>query len=229
MKLYVFLLVIPLLLCSCSNERSDKRSASSVVVNSSQTDSVDSSFQFLGEAINRDENFDDTDHVVTVDNVMQLYRSYDVTSLGDGYYLVESKKAYTNSRYLSRLLKFNDGVQIAAKTFYDYSLCDFCKMDEKLIVGLNSLQWSNPNYPSSFKCKVVAMSKELVPIKEKTLSYDDGEYTYIDTMYITTENKIYVEAVSIMCFDCDYDYHYHVTFDNNLNKISESKKVEKTK
>lgn len=180
-------------------------------------------FQFLGEKGKRKDNFDDTTHVVTLTNVERLYRAYEVSFYEDGEYcLIESKKVYEEARYLSRLIHFSHGKQVAARTFYDYSLRGFLHIDDRIIVGLNSLSWSGSNYPSSFDCKIVMMSKDFVPLKSNVEKYKHGgEYTYIDTMFITKEGNIQVDYVNTF-FDGDGDYRYTIIYDEKLHNLSKS-------
>ena len=145
-------------------------------------------FIFLGEAEGRAENFD-TDIEVTTENIEQLYQKYDTYQLFDGeFYLIRSKQSYNNSRYLSRLIRMQDGKQVAAKTFYDCSIdtCNVFDLGSKLLIGLNSLQ-NNYYNPTSHKCRVVVLNKDLSPIKGSVFSSKKG-HTYIQSLFVCSDN-----------------------------------------
>lgn len=139
-------------------------------------------FEFLGEAIGRPENFD-KDTIVTPENIDSLYRQYTVEALLNGdYYLVRSKKSYTTSRYLSRLIQMKNGRQVAAKTFYDSEIDAnaVIRLKNRIIVGLNSLR--DNNYDSTFhmsthKCRIVVLSDSLTPIVGKRFYSQRGHTT----------------------------------------------------
>lgn len=116
-------------------------------------------FVFLGDGyengVFRPENFD-RGTIVTPENIDSLYNQYNVYTLFNGdYYLIRSKKSYTTSRYLSRLIQMKEGKQVAAKTFYDSEIDanKVIKLRDKLIIGLNSLRVNN--YDSTFISRVI--------------------------------------------------------------------------
>lgn len=75
----------------------------------------------LGEGRDRPENFDKCPVTVTEENIRHLYRKYEVKKLeGTDLYLVQSDRIYTTSRYLNRLIKMENGKQVAARTFYGW-------------------------------------------------------------------------------------------------------------
>ena len=180
----VALLVLVGLFTGCNNEKSDN----------------DRPFEFFGEAIGRQENFD-KDTIVTPENIESLYRQYTVEPLFNGdYYLVRSKKSFTTSRYLSRLIQMKNGRQVAAKTFYD---CDIdanavVRLKNRIIVGLNSLR--NNNYDSTFhmsthKCRVVVLSDSLTPILGKRF-YSQKGHAYIESLMQNTDNTFFCSVAS---------------------------------
>lgn len=133
-----------------------------------------------GESSSRKENFDSIKDV-TYENVYKLYSLYDVTPMLDGeYYKIESKKIYTNAKYFTRLLRFKDGRQSSAITFYGYSLKQIISFDNKVLLALNSL----PFQGFSFQCKTVLLDGKLSPIKGQMFKAHRGEFCSIDTMYV---------------------------------------------
>lgn len=71
-------------------------------------------FRFLGEGDGRPENFDKCPEPVTTDNIRHLYREYMVASVENtDLYLVKPHKIYTSSRYFNRLIRFENGMQVA--------------------------------------------------------------------------------------------------------------------
>lgn len=227
---FLIMIIYLCLSMSCENRIRKKQDVADTLnietpIDSPIIDSVYPVFQFLGESIYRKENFDDTTYSVTSKNINLLYRSYNVNMLDEDIYVIESKKIYSDARYLFRLIKFRNGRQVAARTFYDYSLKKFYKSGNQIVVSMNSLYWSGDNYPSSFNSKIVILKDDLTLLRERVLAYKDGEYTYIDTMLITSDKKIYVEAIDIG-FDADFKFRHILTFDSNLNKLSETIKQE---
>ena len=157
-------------------------------------------FEFLGEAIGRPENFD-KDTIVTPENIDSLYRQYTVEALlGGDYYLVRSKKSYTTSRYLSRLIRMKNGRQVAAQTFYDSDIDAnaVIRLKNRIIVGLNSLR--DNNYDSTFhmsthKCRLIVLSDSLTPIQGKRF-YSQRGHTYIESLMQNTDSTFFCSVAS---------------------------------
>lgn len=180
----VALLMLMGLFAGCNNDKSDNSKP----------------FEFLGEAIGRPENFD-KDTIVTPENIDALYRQYTVEALlGGDYYLVRSKKSYTTSRYLSRLIHMKNGRQVAAKTFYDSDIDAnaVIRLKNRIIVGLNSLR--DNNYDSTFhmsthKCRIIVLSDSLTPIAGKRF-YSQKGHTYIESLMQTTDSTFFCSVAS---------------------------------
>ena len=180
----VTLLILVGIFAGCNNDKSDNSKP----------------FEFLGEAIGRPENFN-KDTIVTPENIDALYRQYTVEALlGGDYYLVRSKKSYTTSRYLSRLIQMKNGRQVAAKTFYDSDIDAnaVIRLKNRIIVGLNSLR--DNNYDSTFhksthKCRIVVLSDSLTPIVGKRY-YSQRGHTYIESLMQNTDSTFFCSVAS---------------------------------
>ena len=180
----VALLMLMGLFAGCNNDKSDNSKP----------------FEFLGEAIGRPENFD-KDTIVTPENIDALYRQYTVEALlGGDYYLVRSKKSYTTSRYLSRLIHMKNGRQVAAKTFYDSDIDAnaVIRLKNRIIVGLNSLR--DNNYDSTFhmsthKCRIIVLSDSLTPIAGKRF-YSQKGHTYIESLMQNSDSTFFCSVAS---------------------------------
>lgn len=169
--------------------------------NNSNNNSLEvDSFAFKGEAIDHPANFD-KDTIVTPENIESLYRLFKLDTLFYGeYYLVRSKKSYTSSRYLSRLIRMKDGKQVAAQNFYDSEINpdNVVKLGNRIIVGLNSLGLNN--YDSTFhytsqKCRVIILTDSLKPIKGYRY-YSQKGYTHIESLMQNSDSTFYCFIVS---------------------------------
>lgn len=186
-------------------------------------------FCFVCEGINHDtgvlraENFDDCPFEVTEDNVTELYRKYGVRKIDDtDLYIVSPHQIYTNSRYFSRLLRFKDGKQVAARTFYAWNIPYIFVQGDKYLIALNSLV-TTAGYRniSTFTCKTMLLDSALNTINQREFRYSDYEYTYINTLYQTS--KDYHFEVANIGFDSDDYYLYEGTLSKD-NKVIESSK-----
>lgn len=161
-------------------------------------------FVFLGDGyengVFRPENFD-RGTIVTPENIDSLYNQYNVYTLFNGdYYLIRSKKSYTTSRYLSRLIQMKEGKQVAAKTFYDSEIDanKVIKLRDKLIIGLNSLRVNNYDstfHQSSHQCRVVVLSDSLTPILGKRFNSQKG-HTYIESLMQISDSTFICSVAS---------------------------------
>ena len=79
------------------------------------------------------------------------------------------------------------------------------------------------DYPSSFKCKIVLLSSDLVPLKGDMIGYTDEEFTYVDTLFVTPDNKVHATVIN-SGFDIDYYYEHKLTYSSKLEKLSDSVK-----
>lgn len=180
----IALLILVGIFAGCNNDKSDNSEP----------------FEFLGEAMGRPENFD-KDTIVTPENIDSLYRQYIVEALFNGdYYLIRSKKSYTTSRYLSRLIQMKNGRQVAAQTFYDSDIDAnaVIRLKNRIIVGLNSLR--DNNYDSSFhmsthKCRLIVLSDSLTPLVGKRF-YSQRGHTYIESLMQTTDSTFFCSVAS---------------------------------
>lgn len=180
----IALLILVGFFAGCNNDKSDNSEP----------------FEFLGEAMGRPENFD-KDTIVTPENIDSLYRQYTVEALLNGdYYLIRSKKSYTTSRYLSRLIQMKNGRQVAAQTFYDSDIDAnaVIRLKNRIIVGLNSLR--DNNYDSTFhmsthKCRIIVLSDSLTPIQGKRF-YSQRGHTYIESLMQNTDSTFFCSVAS---------------------------------
>ena len=180
----IALLILVGIFAGCNNDKSDNSEP----------------FEFLGEAMGRPENFD-KDTIVTPENIDSLYRQYTVEALFNGdYYLIRSKKSYTTSRYLSRLIQMKNGRQVAAQTFYDSDIDAnaVIRLKNRIIVGLNSLR--DNNYDSTFhmsthKCRLIVLSDSLTPLVGKRF-YSQRGHTYIESLMQTTDSTFFCSVAS---------------------------------
>lgn len=180
----IALLILVGIFAGCNNDKSDNSEP----------------FEFLGEAMGRPENFD-KDTIVTPENIDSLYRQYTVEALLNGdYYLIRSKKSYTTSRYLSRLIQMKNGRQVAAQTFYDSDIDAnaVIRLKNRIIVGLNSLR--DNNYDSTFhmsthKCRLIVLSDSLTPLVGKRF-YSQRGHTYIESLMQNTDSTFFCSVAS---------------------------------
>lgn len=183
-------------------------------------------FEFLGEAIDRPENFD-KDAIVTSENIDSLYRQYNVEAIFNGdYYLIRSKQSYTTSRYLSRLIQMKNGKQVAAKTFYDSDIDAnaVIRLRDKIVVGINSLRKNN--YDSTFhvsthKCRIIVLSDNLTPIAGKRF-YSQKGHTYIESLMQNSDSTFFCSIVSGDFEPSPYAHyqfraHYNLNFDRQTS------------
>jgi hypothetical protein len=234
MKTFYLLLSAIFVVTSCRdfNKKDNKNFEQDSISVLLDTANKTEEFIFLGEKVGRKENFE-TPILVTNDNIEKLYCKYDVSKVlvneNTVYYLIKSKKIYNDARFLSRIVKITNNKQEKAITFYDYTLfyIDFIEKN-KLLIGLNSLGYSNPNFPSCFCGKILILNENLETIFMKQFQYQDYEYTYIDTLYQTKEG-FYSEIINIS-FDPDDYFLYKAYFDKSgkmLKSSKEKKLIEK--
>lgn len=119
--------------CTYTAQSSDSVRAANIsaVAANSKEDTI---FYFLGEAENREENFDRCPVPITLENVRELYKKYEVAEVvGTDLYRVCPYRLYTNSKYFTRLLKFKDNQQVAAVTFYGWDVPYIYSSKESII------------------------------------------------------------------------------------------------
>ena len=155
----------------------------------------DSMFRFLGEGVDpdthkvREENFDKCPYEVTENNIHTLYREYKVEKIaGTDLYLIEPFKLYTTSKYFTRLLRFENGKQVAARTFYAWEMPYIFQQGDKYMLGLNSLPTTSGMNTSTFTCKTELVDKNLNTIAAREYRYPEQSdsyyaYSFIDTLY----------------------------------------------
>ena len=192
----------------------------------------DTMFCFLGNGVDPDthaprpENFDKCPYDVTENNVQILYRKYEVTPVeGTDLYKITPHQLYTTSRYFTRLLKFKDGKQVAARTFYAWKIPYIFVQGDKYMIGLNSLATTAGMNTSTFTCKTLLLDSNLKTIKEREYKYpeqkDIYEYAYIDTLY--RHNNGYNFRIINTGFDSD-DYFEYTGFLSSDNVVTKSSK-----
>lgn len=182
---YISMIFVPLY-SSCNNKATSKELNPQVFENDSSAKENSLVGCLHGESITRKDNFDSI-REVTSDNIEKLYSLYDVKSVGDGkYYIVKPKKLYSNARYFSRVIRMENGKQVAACTFYGYSLKSIFPYGNRVLLALNSPSANSTAYKYSFQCKTVLTDNNFVPLRGQMYSPSKGEYAYIDTIYTTT-------------------------------------------
>lgn len=190
----------------------------------------DDGFCFLGEAEGRPENFDMCPEPVTVDNIYRLYRKYKVSHLDStDLYLVEPKKLYWTSRHFNRLIKIQNGRQVAARTYYGWNILYAFTQGDKYFLGLNSLV-TTAGYKnnSSFTCKTVLLDSLLNTIREREFRYEEQkgyyEYAALDTLVKKPDGYDFV-VVNIGFDSSDYfEYRGHLSNENVVVYSSKTRK-----
>ena len=189
---------------------------------------IDSSFKFLGKAVDREENFNDSTIDVTIENIYHLYREYDVEKIPsiDNLFKITPQKLYSSSFYFTRLIKFESGVQFAAATFYGWNIPFIFKQDDKYMVALNSLATPVGCNKSTFTAKTILLDKYLNVLKEREFRYKEQNdsyyaYVYIDTL-IQHKNDYEFKIINIG-FDADDYYEYKGRLSKE-NIVTESSK-----
>ncbi len=190
------------------------------------TEPEDTTFCFLGMAKGREENFDKCPVPVTLSNVYELYRKYDVTPVeGTDLYMVCPKQIYTNSRYFTRLLRLRDSIQVASITFYCCNTPYIFKQGNKYMVALNSLATTSGYNTSTFTCKTLLLDKSLKVLKEREYRYKEQRdpyyaYAYIDTL--VQKKNYYTFRIINSGFDSDdyYEYNGRLSYDNVVTSSS---------
>ena len=182
-------------------------------------------FKFLGEGIDRNENFSDCPYEVTLENIAHLYREYVVSPInGMDLYLIYPEKIYTNSKYFTRIIRFSEGKQVAAHTFYYYNIPYIFHQNDKYLVALNSLATTAGYNKSTFTCKTVLLDSSLNVIREREYCYKEQQdehyaYSWIDTLY--QDKNDYVFRVVNSGFDSD-DYYVYTGRLSSENIVTES-------
>lgn len=188
---------------------------------------IDNSFKFLGKAVDREENFNDSTIDVTTENVYRLYREYDVEKVPsiDDIYKITPKKLYHSSFYFTRLIKIESGIQVAAATFYGWNIPYIFKQDDKYMIALNSLATPVGCNKSTFTAKTVLLDKTLNVLKEREFRYKEQNdllyaYVYIDTL-IQHLNDYEFKVIN-MGFDAEdyYEYKGHLSKENIVTASS---------
>lgn len=190
-------------------------------------------FRFLGEGDGRPENFDKCPEPVTTDNIRHLYREYMVASVENtDLYLVKPHKIYTSSRYFNRLIRFENGMQVAAITYYGWNI-DFIYCREiRYLLGLNSLA-TTAGYKnhSSFTCKTVLLDTSLNTISEREFRYkEQGDAYYAYTYIHSLDQKQYGYDFVVINSGFDssdyFEYRGHLSNENVVT--ASSKRLVKT-
>ena len=189
---------------------------------------IDNSFKFLGKAVDREENFNDSIIDVTTENIYRLYREYDVEKVPsiDDIYRITPKMLYNSSFYFTRLIKFKSGIQVAAATFYGWNIPYIFKQDDKYMVALNSLATPVGCNKSTFTAKTVLLDKTLKVLKEREFRYKEQNDSYYAYVYIDTliqHMNDYEFKVINTGFDAEDYYEYKGRLSKE-NIVTESSK-----
>ncbi len=186
----------------------------------------DNSFRFLGKGINREENFDDCSVEVTKDNLYQLYREYNVEWIPSAdLYKVYPEALYTTSAYFTRLLKFENGKQVASATYYGWNVPYIFAQGDGYFAAFNSLSTTSGFNTSTFTAKTVLLDSNLNTLKEREFRFKEQKdsyyaYVYIDTLVQKSDGYDFV--VINTGFDADdyYEYKGHLSKDNVVTSSS---------
>lgn len=243
-NLGIYALIIGLLLTNCKKEKYSGQ----LVEESVKADTVfnndkeishntiiqeDTMFCFLGKGIDtstnqyREENFDKCPYDVTEDNIQTLYRKYDVKKIqGTDLYLIVPFQLYTTSQYFTRLLKFENGKQVAARTFYAWRIPYIFQQGDHYMLGLNSLATTSGMNTSSFTCRTELVDKNLNTVRSREFKYPEQSdayyaYAYIDTLYEV--DKGYAFRIINTGFDPE-DYYQYTGVLSKDNVVLESVK-----
>lgn len=186
-------LIIGMLFLGCKKEKNLEKFIEEI--NQNRVVLEDTMFCFLGKGIDistnqyREENFDKCPYEITEDNIQTLYRKYDVKKIeGTDLYLIEPFQLYSTSQYFTRLLKFDNGKQVAARTFYAWSIPYIFKQGDQYMLALNSLATTSGMNTSSFTCKTELVDKNLNTVRSREYRYPEQAeanyaYSYVDTLY----------------------------------------------
>lgn len=186
----------------------------------------DNSFKFLGAGIDREENFNDPTVEVTTDNIHHLYREYEVEQVPKtDLYRIRPHKLYTTSEYFTRLIKFKDGRQVAAATFYGWNIPFIFIQNSQYMAAFNSLATTAGLNNSTFTAKTVLLDKNLNVVKQHEFKYKQQPGTFYDYIYIDTliqkKNGYDYTAINIGFDSDDYCEHKgHVSFSNSVTEYS---------
>lgn len=221
---------------SCSYSRNQKQmDSSNETINVPEQTALeeDTTFCFLGKGIDtktntyREENFDKCPYEVTDENINKLYRHYEVDKLeGLNIYKIQPFQLYTTSQFFTRLIRIENGKQVAARTFYSWKVPYIFAQDDNYMVALNSLATTAGMNTSSFTCKTLLVDKEFNTIKEREYKYPEQTdpyyaYAYIDTIY--TYGDGYNFRIINTGFDSD-DYYQYTGHLSKANEVTESSK-----
>lgn len=240
---FVFLLCCMVVVCSCgrtpkpvsTDDATEEDSVAECTYTAQSGDSVtpaeikeDAPFCFLGEAENREENFDQCPVTVMLDNVRELYRKYEVAEVvGTDLYRVCPYQLYTNSKYFTRLLKFKDNQQVAAVTFYGWDIPYIFKQGKHYMIALNSLASPVGYNTSTFTCKTLLLDESLRIIWEREFRYKEQKdayyaYCYIDTL-IRQPNGYDFRVINTG-FDSEdyYEYSGRLSLENKVLFLAKS-------
>lgn len=224
--------LLPLFYISCSTRvanGNDSKAVDSVGMTAnpdSITKPVDTAFCFVCRGIDRKENFDSCPVEVTIDNVAELYRLYQVEPLDNcDLYIVNPYKLYTTSEYFTRLIRFEGGKQVAAITFYGWNAPYVFPQDDKYMVGLNSLATTAGLNTSTFTCKSILLDKSLKIINEREFRYKeqrDPHYAYVYFDTIIQKKDGYDFRIINTGFDASdyFEYKGHLSKDNIVTESS---------
>lgn len=213
---------------SCQNSNNNLVQEERIEDASLRIDTV-KQFKFLGEKV-EPENFNNSEIVVTSENIERLYSKYDMSLIfkkgNQKFYTIIPQKLYHNARYFTRIVKLMDDKQSNSVTFYDYELYYIKPIGDNYLIGLNSLVHSSTHYPSCYCCKILIVNEDLKVIHEKVFlhkNFPGFDYTKIDTLYQSNDG-FFAELLNYPQVDADGGVQYKVYFDKNGKILRSSKK-----
>lgn len=163
---------------------------------------------------------EDISQNMTVYNIKSLNENSNILEVDSTLYLKYPKEIDQSIGYLSELFLFDKSVKVKSIEFDKYQVGTIIKNKKHILVGLNPLLLSKD---SIFGCKILLMDDSLNVISEKIYRYKDEKYTYIDTLY-STSNGYWGEIINISNTS-NYYILYKVELDSNNVIIGSSKKI----
>ena len=152
-----------------------------------------------------------------------MYRKYKVEkdSLTD-LYIIRPHKLYNDSYQFNRIIKFDNGIQTSAITFYGWIIIAVFDIPNGYMVALNSLPVRVGCNKSTYTCKTVLMDESLRIINEREFKYKEQKdeyyaYSYFDTIFEKNSKRIFFRVIN-SGFDTDdyYEYQGEINYDNKV-------------
>lgn len=141
--------------------------------------------------------------------IKALYPNNKISCLlpGELYY-----RAYADGGKVHLVKKEARKITVDEEFPYEYSdIAVILQVKDKLLVGIN---WSGQS-------KIVTLTDKLKPIYSKVYSYPDGEWTYLDSLSLVSDNIYYAEFRTD-CGDCGDGINLYKIKANLSHKIISS-------